>query len=154
MKFIGRPRIFNTVDELIDGMKNYFEYCENENKRSLKEIGKPTKAPNVESLCDYIGIAKDTFYAYKKRKDINGESFGESIQLALQHIVSEKLNGMLLGFIRELSGIFDMKNNHGYVDKTTVVSENVEIVTDDDIDSVLKNRKKIEGGNNKGEETE
>ena len=143
MSFIGRPREYNTVEEFTQTIIEYFTEIENENKLSLEETGKLRRVPNMASLCNYMGIVKDTFYNYAKRVDSNNQPFSDSTKRAAQYIEGFKLESASLGLLREITTIFDLKNNHGYADKIDVnTTTSSDQLTNDDIKAKINELKK------------
>jgi hypothetical protein len=75
----GRELIFKTPKELLDKAYEYFEWCDNnpvEKNEAIKSgiaAGKiipiPIRRPyTLGQLCVYIGVSRDTFKSYEKRK--------------------------------------------------------------------------------------
>lgn len=146
MAITGRPRIFKTVKEFTDAITSYFDKVEKENEESLKATGKLKRNPNIAHMCEHMGIAKQNFYEYAKRYDDNNEPFAHAMRMATQHIEGFKLEAAALGMLREITTIFDLKNNHGYVDKMNLITNaEPEQISADDIANRIKNRKKEQG---------
>jgi hypothetical protein len=145
MPFTGRPRKYDSVEDFVTAMTSYFDLCERENATSIRESGKLSRVLNVEHLCSHMGIVKDTLYQYAKRTDGNGNSFSDSVKMASQYIAGFKIEKAALGFLKEITTIFDLKNNHGYVDKTELtVSNEPEKLSAEDIKRRLQEKKKLE----------
>lgn len=152
MAFIGHPRIYNTVEEFTQAIIDYFTEIEQENEESLKESGRLKRVPNMASLCNHMGIVKDTFYNYAKRVDSKNQPFSDSTKRAAQYIEGFKLESAALGLLREITTIFDLKNNHGYADKIDIATNSQpEQLTTDDIKNKINTLKKE---NNKNEEAD
>ena len=118
----GRPRIYNSVEDFEEAINSYFDKVEEENKASLEKNGKLCRSPNIAALCSHMGLLKSVFYEYAKRKDSNDNVYSNSVKMASQRLELFKLENASLGMIREITTIFDLKNNHGYVDKQEVIT--------------------------------
>jgi hypothetical protein len=143
VSFIGRPRVYDTVEEFTQAIVDYFTDIEKENELSLETTGRLKRVPNMASLCNYMGIVKDTFYNYAKRVDSKNQPFSDSTKRAAQYMEGFKLEGAALGLLKEISIIFDLKNNHGYADKIEVnTKSDNEQLTPDDIKAELNELRK------------
>lgn len=140
---LGAPRIYNTVEGFTNAIVDYFNTIEKENEISLRETGKLKRVPNMASLCNHMGIVKDTFYNYAKRVDSKNQPFSDSTKRAAQYIEGFKLESAALGLLKEITTIFDLKNNHGYTDKVEVnTNTGNEQLSPDDIKAKLNEIKK------------
>ena len=140
MAFTGRTREYQTVEEFTEAIVSYFTEVDEENKKSMKTIKRLTRSPNIAGLCNHVGLVKSTFYEYAKRVDCNNKAFSNSIKMASQYLEDYKLENASLGLLREITTIFDLKNNHGYTDKQEVVNINQDSnkLSLDDIDKLEK----------------
>lgn len=100
-KSVGRPKAFNSPDELDKLIDKYKIHCEETND-IFTLIG----------LCVFIGINKDTLTEYSKM-DGYSVTHKKALSLAEQALV----NGSLTGKYNAAVSIFMLKNNHGYKDK-------------------------------------
>ncbi|EPS4951632.1 terminase small subunit [Campylobacter coli] len=107
-----------TKEELVSKIENYF---------SEKTVLKETKesiifAPKTKvGLAVYLGITIQTLGEWEKDKD-----FGEIVSQAKQKCEMDILNHSLIGTYTPSVSMFLLKNQHGYVDKQEVVSDNVQ----------------------------
>jgi hypothetical protein len=139
MKIMGRPRTFQTLEEFVALMNEYFDDIEKENSKALATTGKLKRNPNIAHMCEHMGISKQNFYEYAKRTDINGKPFAHAMKMATQHIEGFKIEAATLGLLKEITTIFDLKNNHGYTDKMDInTNPTTEQLTPDEISNKLK----------------
>ncbi|HFF9609883.1 TPA: terminase small subunit [Campylobacter coli] len=107
-----------TKEELVSKIENYF---------SEKTVLKETKesvifAPKTKvGLAVYLGITMQTLGEWEKDKD-----FGEIVANAKQRCEMDILNHSLIGTYTPSVSMFLLKNQHGYIDKQEVVSDNVQ----------------------------
>ncbi|EAH6694927.1 TPA: hypothetical protein R5X05_001534 [Campylobacter coli] len=107
-----------TKEELVSKIENYF---------SEKTVLKETKesvifAPKTKvGLAVYLGITIQTLGEWEKDKD-----FGEIVSQAKQKCEMDILNHSLIGTYTPSVSMFLLKNQHGYVDKQEVASDNVQ----------------------------
>ncbi|EOH2389851.1 terminase small subunit [Campylobacter jejuni] len=107
-----------TKEELVSKIESYF------NERVvLKEIKESIIfAPKTKvGLAVYLGITIQTLGEWEKDKD-----FGEIVSQAKQKCEMDILNHSLIGTYTPSVSMFLLKNQHGYVDKQEVVSDNVQ----------------------------
>jgi len=101
----GRPRKFNSPEEMQALMDAYFDKCEDE------ERGEP---PTVTGLCLALDIDKATLLNYEKR-----EEFLYTVKKAKLRI--EKYLELSLFRTAQVAGIiFNLKENFGWKDKSEV----------------------------------
>lgn len=130
----GKPKMFGSVNELQQEIDKYFERCDGivTDEMSLKDILRDQVPYTIEGLSNAIGCDRDTLNNYEKKEGYE-EYFG-TIKKAKSKIQQNKIERGLLGMSHATVSIFDLKNNHGYVDKTEVKSEGsnvLEIITYD-----------------------
>ncbi|EDO8883539.1 hypothetical protein GNY00_04120 [Campylobacter coli] len=107
-----------TKEELVSKIENYF---------SEKTVLKETKesvifAPKTKvGLAVHLGISMQTLNEWEKDKD-----FGEIVANAKQRCEMDIVNHSLIGTYTSSVSMFLLKNQHGYVDKQEVVSDNVQ----------------------------
>ena len=134
----GRRKLTN-VAELRDKINGWIA--------EHRESGEPmTKT----SLCLYLNVSKSTLNEYLHRVDDNTEIYERSeldgklhpvgvvsvLKMANLAIESDLERRMISGKGNVAGIIFDLKNNHGYADKSEVstVNTNAKAVSDEDID--------------------
>ena len=108
----------------------------------------------VSGICLELNISKSTFNEYIQRKDekseiyersqIDGEMHSISVydilkraKLAIENDIEQR---MLSNKCNVAGAIFDLKNNHGYADKSEIntVNTNKREIADDDLDKRIK----------------
>ncbi|MDR9419444.1 terminase small subunit [Gracilimonas sp.] len=118
----GKPKKWQTVEELQSDIADYFQECD-ENKRLtfVKSIGEEIEVSmplpyTIEGLAEALDCDRDTLLNYQKQEGYE-EYFG-TIKRAKMKIQRNKVERGLMGVAPSSTTIFDLKNNHGYVDKT------------------------------------
>ncbi|EOA6646528.1 terminase small subunit [Campylobacter coli] len=107
-----------TKEELVSKIESYF------NERVVLKETKESIifAPKTKvGLAVYLGITIQTLNEWEKDKD-----FGEIVSQAKQKCEMDILNHSLIGTYTPSVSMFLLKNQHGYVDKQEVVSDNVQ----------------------------
>ncbi|WP_173679054.1 terminase small subunit [Campylobacter coli] len=107
-----------TKEELVSKIENYF------NERVVLKETKESIifAPKTKvGLAVHLGISMQTLNEWEKDKD-----FGEIVANAKQRCEMDILNHSLIGTYTPSVSMFLLKNQHGYVDKQEVVSDNVQ----------------------------
>ncbi|EHQ5347076.1 hypothetical protein KQS46_001392 [Campylobacter coli] len=107
-----------TKEELVSKIENYFT-----EKTVLKETKESVIfAPKTKvGLAVHLGISMQTLNEWEKDKD-----FGEIVANAKQRCEMDIVNHSLIGTYTSSVSMFLLKNQHGYVDKQEVVSDNVQ----------------------------
>jgi hypothetical protein len=114
----GRPRKFNTVEELRNKINEYFDWCDSEKREIITEKGITIilKPYTVSGLCLYLDICRDTLLEWEK----NVEEFSDTIKKAkirIENFIEEK---SITGYLNPTVSIFNLKNNFGWKDKQEV----------------------------------
>ncbi|EKD4605401.1 terminase small subunit [Campylobacter coli] len=107
-----------TKEELVSKIESYF------NERVVLKETKESVifAPKTKvGLAVYLGISMQTLNEWEKDKD-----FGKIVANAKQRCEMDILNHSLIGTYTPSVSMFLLKNQHGYVDKQEVVSDNVQ----------------------------
>ncbi|EON2581367.1 terminase small subunit [Campylobacter coli] len=107
-----------TKEELVSKIESYF------NERVVLKETKESVifAPKTKvGLAVHLGITIQTLGEWEKDKD-----FGEIVANAKQRCEMDILNHSLIGTYTPSVSMFLLKNQHGYVDKQEVVSDNVQ----------------------------
>ncbi|EMN6031192.1 hypothetical protein WBT93_000256 [Campylobacter jejuni] len=107
-----------TKEELVSKIESYF------NERVVLKETKESIifAPKTKvGLAVYLGITIQTLGEWEKDKD-----FGEIVSQAKQKCEMDILNHSLISTYTPSVSMFLLKNQHGYVDKQEVVSDNVQ----------------------------
>jgi len=100
----GRPRIFNSVDEMQLLIDRYFQ-----------RIEKTEEIPDIEGLCLELELCRETLKQYQLK-----EEFTDAIKKAKTKIFFRKKQLAMSGKMNPAVFIFDAKNNHDYVDKQEI----------------------------------
>ena len=137
----GRPATypFNEagLNSLVQNSLSYFDYVEkasskiDDNRRSL--------ILDVDSYATYLGISKKTLSEYQKRND----TWNKTISLFKDAIGSSKKQLALHGLIPSVMAIFDLCNNHNYINTsefklTTNDSSGKKEMADNDLESRIE----------------
>lgn len=107
-----------TKEELVSKIESYF------NERVVLKETKESIifAPKTKvGLAVHLGISMQTLGEWEKDKD-----FGEIVSQAKQKCEMDILNHSLIGTYTPSVSMFLLKNQHGYVDKQEVLSDNVQ----------------------------
>ncbi|EPP7427822.1 terminase small subunit [Campylobacter coli] len=107
-----------TKEELVSKIESYF------NERVVLKETKESIifAPKTKvGLAVHLGISMQTLNEWEKDKD-----FGEIVSQAKQKCEMDILNHSLIGTYTPSVSMFLLKNQHGYVDKQEVLSDNVQ----------------------------
>ncbi|WP_348519134.1 terminase small subunit [Campylobacter sp. CCS1377] len=107
-----------TKEELIQKIEEYFN-----ERKVLKETKESIVfAPKTKvGLAVHLGIILNTLNEWEKDKD-----FGEIVKQAKQRCEMDILNHSLIGTYTPSVSMFLLKNQHGYVDKQEITSDNVQ----------------------------
>lgn len=143
----GRPKAFNSPEELQALLDEYFDYCDNnvetitDNKGNIKTIHKPY---TMTGICVYLDISGETWSDYSKKPE-----FSETIKKARKKVENYCEENTMAGRLNPIFSIFSLKNNFGWVDKIEVnTTTSSDQLTNDDIQSKInelkKNRKGID----------
>jgi hypothetical protein len=99
----GRPRLFKTPAEFASKAEEYFASLEDDDKR-----------PTLAGLCYFMGFCdKESFSHYANY----GEEFSRTIKKTQLRIEADRHNRLIGKDTFTPGVIFDLKNNHGWVDK-------------------------------------
>lgn len=118
----GRPRKYDSPEDIMDAYRDYLNYCASfevevvTNKGDLINVRKP-RVPTLGGFCNYAGIDYDTLNNYEKKEGYQ-HLFG-TIKSIKQNILSGKLDSLTNGEGSTTGLIFDLKANHGLLDKNT-----------------------------------
>lgn len=117
----GKPKTWTSPEELQYSIDEYFQECNNHKKPHITKDGKVVNIPSpipytIEGLCDTLDCDRDTLLNYEKKKGY--EEFFGTIKRAKRKIQRNKIERGLTGESVPSVTIFDLKNNHGYKDKS------------------------------------
>lgn len=117
---MGRPAEYSNtrqgLEEFIQKTGDYFAYLQAVNNADDPDEGeqgkeRPRMIPDIESWCLYLGITRQTTYNYAAR----GKEWADIIEYYRGAIAAAKKQLMLSGKIPPVLAVFDLTNNHGYV---------------------------------------
>lgn len=106
----GRPRKFNKVEEMEKAIKAYFRKQDRRNK--------PYTIQGLALALDFN--SRQSFLNYEGYLDDNDQGFLDTIKKARLEVENNKVEGMLSGDYSATGVIFDLKNNHGHKDKSSL----------------------------------
>ena len=119
----GREKRFTSNQELRELLENYFKECQDRKEtRYTKEgiayeVSKPVPF-TIEGLCDVMECDRRTLLNYEKAEGY--EDYFHTIKWAKNKVARNKAERGIGGEGNGHYIAFDMKNNHGYKDKTEV----------------------------------
>ncbi len=139
----GRPLKFQSVEELEEKINKYFKECDETIVRTVYNkdgdvIEEVTRPYTVTGLALALGTSRETLLEYEERPE-----FVDAIKAAKLKCQNNAVERALIGKANATFSIFNLKNNHGWKDKTEIEhSGNLSIgkVLDD-----LENGSKTEG---------
>ena len=108
MAKLGRPRKFETVEDIEERINEYWSDCE-VNEKPITMAG----------LALFLGVDRKTLVNYKSMKDAFNKDFFPAIKRAKQ-IIEMSYEEQLLQGKATAGVIFSAKNNFGWVDKMDI----------------------------------
>jgi hypothetical protein len=108
----GRPRKYETVESFYEIVEAYFQYIQDANIDAIRLI------PDIEGLCSYMGISRDTLNVWENTRD---SRYSDAIKTVKNTIAFFKKQLALRNKIPQLVFATDFNNNHGYIQKQEVV---------------------------------
>jgi len=118
----GRSKKWKSAKDLQRDIDAYFAECDNNTRKVYsKAAGDVVEVPDpipytIEGLADTLDCDRETLLRYEKQEGY--EEFYGTIKSAKNKIQRNKLERGLMGHSNSTVTIFDLKNNHGYVDRT------------------------------------
>lgn len=118
----GRSKQWGTPKELQSDIDAYFNECDNRvvqvyDKKQQEIVELKKQIPyTIEGLCDVLECDRATLLNYERK--VGYEEYFNTIKKAKNKIQRNKLERGLDGESNPAVTIFDLKNNHGYKDKT------------------------------------
>ena len=103
---MGRPRKYETVEELEKIINEYFIKC---------DIDK--RPYTVTGLAIALDMSRQNLLDYCTRVDENGEPFIDTIKRAKDRVENSVEEGLLSGKYNATGAIFNLKNNYNWRDK-------------------------------------
>lgn len=124
----GKPKQWSTPDELQKDIDKYFDECNDRYiqvydkvKQTVVEILKQIPY-TIEGLCEVLDCDRATLLNYEKKEGY--EEYFNTIKKAKIKVQRNKVERGLGSESNPAVTIFDLKNNHGYKDKTEVDATN------------------------------
>lgn len=96
------------LEQFIKKSTDFFEYCNTVNA-SLEP--QQRLIPDIESWCCFMGITRQTLMKYTKRN----QQWSEAIEMIKEHIAMAKKQLGMRNRIPQMVLVFDLANNHNYV---------------------------------------
>ena len=132
---IGRPRKFDKPEDLQRAIDVYFEKCDNNTKQIVTKDGVVLDVLDpipytIEGLCMVLEIDRASLLHYEKYPEY--KEFFNTVKKAKSKVQLNKLERGLSGRSNPAVTIFDLKNNHGYVDRQETTQTNINISIDPD----------------------
>lgn len=119
----GRPRKYETVEQLQEGIERYIDYINAQNAAGVALI------PDVEGLALFLGVSRSTLYDWQNSRP--GE-FSDTLKRALNAIAAAQKQLGYKGKIPPLILAMNFNNNHGY----TQAPQKIEITTGHKLDAL------------------
>ena len=119
----GRPRKFQSVEEMERAMEAYFLECDERVKtvvtgpptnRQIQTVAMPTPY-TIQGLVVALDLTYEGFAEYERR-----DEFSATVKRAKATVEANKVIHMLDGDGFGAGYIFDLKHNHGWTDKREV----------------------------------
>ncbi len=110
----GRPRAFNSVEELESKIKDYFDYCNKENKPYT-----------MSGLAYYLDVDRKTIVNYTK-----DEEYFPTIKKARDRVQMQLEENALMNISNSTFTIFNLKNNFDWKDRIETNTENFEQINE------------------------
>lgn len=110
----GRPRAFNSVEELESKINDYFEYC-----------NKEKKPYTMSGLAYYLDVDRKTIVNYTK-----DEEYFPTIKKARDRVQMQLEENALMNISNSTFTIFNLKNNFDWKDKIETNTENFEQINE------------------------
>ena len=107
----GQPRKYETVGEFKTIVRGYINYIRDANIDGVKLI------PDIEGLCAYMGICRETLLEWERSRDA---VYSDTIKRVKNQIAYFKKQLALKGKIPPVTFATDFNNNHGYTQKQEV----------------------------------
>lgn len=109
---------WGTVTELQRDIDSYFEYCDN-NIVGYDNNNNPIYEPyTIQGLAEALYCTRATLNNYEKKEGY--EAYFYTIKRAKNKVEKQKVVRALIGKANPAITIFDLKNNHGHVDRQEV----------------------------------
>ena len=114
----GRPRIYNSPEDMQEKINEYFSKCESEDRPKT-----------MQGLANALGMTRQSLVNYGDRNE-----FFDTIKNARDTVTSEIEEKLLKSGQPTVGCIFWLKNNAGWVDKQEIdVNSQVSLSVNDDI---------------------
>lgn len=137
---VGKPPSY-TPQELEIKINEYFQWVNDENveRKKRRFEGEKFKPFTLSGICVYLGISRETWSEYGKKSE-----YVDTIKKTRAIVENYVEEGLMNGTINAIGGIFNLKNNFGWVDKIDIATTSQpEQLTPTDIRSQIEQRKNI-----------
>ena len=115
-----RWKQYNKPELMQSAIDTYFRQCDGNTKRVLTKDGSLVDIPapipyTIEGLCETLDMDRASLLNYQKTEGY--EAFFNIIKKAKLKVQRNKIERALMGESNPVVSIFDLKANHGYIDK-------------------------------------
>ena len=119
----GKPKMYQSLEEMEDAIQKYFDECDSHtsevyDKKKQEVVTVKDPIPyTIEGLALCLGFCdRNSLLDYEKKEGY--EEYFCTIKKAKLKVQQNKIVNGLNGTYNCAVAIFDLKNNHGYRDKT------------------------------------
>ena len=132
---VGRPKKYATPEDLQEAIDSYFLKCDRNTKLFFTKDGTAIDVPDpipytIEGLCEVLDLDRSNVLCYEK--DESHADFHHTVKRAKLKIQRNKVERGLMGTSNPAVSIFDLKNNHNYVDRQEQRNTNINVTIDSD----------------------
>jgi hypothetical protein len=129
-----------TPETLEPAIVKYFEEIDEYNKNIDTSKGMKCIPYTISGLCLKLDISMMTWSNYLKK-----EEYLYSLKKAQLKVMNYVESGILNGAVNVIGGIFNLKNNFGWTDKTEVtVNSEPEKLSSEKVKELIEAKKKLE----------
>ena len=108
----GRPRKYPTIESFENAVNEYIQYINDTYENTGVDL-----IPDIEGLCAFIGISRDTLNTWEYERD---KAYSDYIKNVKNEIAAYKKQLGLKGKIPPIVLAMDFNNNHGYIQQNTL----------------------------------
>lgn len=108
----GQPPKYPTISSFVDAINDYLEYINDTFNNTGVEL-----IPDVEGLCAFIGISRDTLNEWERSRP---PEYSDVIKAVKTQIAAYKKQLGMQGRIPAVVLAIDFNNNHGYLQQQTI----------------------------------
>jgi hypothetical protein len=107
----GRPRKFDSPEEMEEGILSYFQKCAS---RTVNEYIHP-EPYTILGLCQHLGITRQTFFDYENRSE-----FSDTVKRAKEKVALDLTLRSIENKDQVVGCLFQLKCNHGHVETKAI----------------------------------